>query len=91
MVNILYNLNSVEQSYGEATLTTVVQIDERINGMVEYVMHHNNDLNDFEKDELAFRVDKLISLNRQIAAELEKQAETLRNMKKNLAVRTTVL
>ena len=91
MVNILYNLNSVERSYGEATLTTVVQIHERINNMVEYLIHHNTDLNDYEKEELAFRLDKLVKLNQKIVGELEKQAETLSNMRKELTARTTVL
>lgn len=77
MQNILYNLNSVEESYGESTLTGVIQIHERISDIVMYVDLKSAYLNDYEKEETKDRLNKLIDLNRKIRTELEKQEEDL--------------
>lgn len=77
MQNILYNLNSVEESYGESTLTGVIQIHERIADIAMYIDLNSGYLNDYEKEETKDRLNKLIDLNRKIRAELEKQEEDL--------------
>jgi hypothetical protein len=77
MQNILYNLNSVEESYGESTLTGVIQIHERIADIAMYTDLNSAYLNDFEREETKDRLNKLIDLNRRIRAELEKQEEDL--------------
>ena len=77
MQNILYNLNSVEESYGESTLTGVIQIHERISDIALYVDLKSAYLNDYEKEETKDRLNKLIDLNRRIRTELEKQEENL--------------
>jgi hypothetical protein len=77
MQNILYNLNSVEESYGESTLTGVIQIHERVADIAMYIDLKSAYLNDYEKEETKDRLNKLIDLNRKIRTELEKQEEDL--------------
>ncbi|SKC86405.1 hypothetical protein [Ohtaekwangia koreensis] len=79
MQDILYNLNSVEESYGESGLTGIIQIYERISEISMYIDMNSIQLNDFEKEETKDRLNKLIELNRKIRSELEKQEEELMN------------
>jgi hypothetical protein len=77
MQDILYNLNSVEESYGESALTGIIQIYERIREISDYVSNNQQTLNDFEKEELRDRLDKLLNLNFKIRSELELQVKKL--------------
>ncbi|HEY9046554.1 MAG TPA: hypothetical protein VIN08_11690 [Ohtaekwangia sp.] len=77
MQDILYNINSVEESYGESGLTGTIQIYERINQIAQYIDTRADQLNDYEKEELKDRLRKLIDLNHLIREELEKQEEEL--------------
>ena len=82
MKDLLYNLDSVSVSYGDNALTSIIQIDERINEIVNFFKVDN--FNDFEKTETADRLEKIISLNRDIRAELEKQEKKLMDLKNQL-------
>lgn len=84
MKNLLYNLNSVEESYGEVTLTNVVQIFERVNDIIESIAVQLPELTDFEKEELSGRLEKLMALNLKIRSELAKQELLLHNVKAKL-------
>jgi hypothetical protein len=84
MKNLLYSLNSVEESYGEVTLTNVVQIFERVNDIVESATVQLNSLSDFEREELTGRLDKLIALNLKVRSELRKQELKLDSLKMKL-------
>lgn len=75
MKDLLFNLDSVEVSYGDNVLNSVIQINERIDDIVKLV--ESNSLNDFEKSESADRIQKLVTLNQQIQKELQKQLEHL--------------
>ncbi|WP_333819362.1 hypothetical protein [Ohtaekwangia sp.] len=77
MHDIAYNLNSVEESYGESGLTGIIQIYERIDQIAEYIETESEALNDYEKEELKDRIRKLIDLNHRMREELEKQEEAL--------------
>ncbi len=80
MKNILYNLDSIDVSYGDNVLNTVIQINERINDIVEQ-QEHIHSLNDFEKTQIAERLSKLIDLNRKIQRELAEQADKIAQLK----------
>lgn len=82
MKDLLYNLDSVSVSYGDNALTSIIQIDERINEIVNFFKLDN--FNDFEKTETADRLEKILSLNRDIRAELEKQDKKLMDLKNQL-------
>ena len=82
MKDLLYNLDSVSVSYGDNALTSIIQIDERINEIVNFFKVDN--FNDFEKTETADRLEKILSLNRDIRAELEKQDKKLMDLKNQL-------
>jgi hypothetical protein len=84
MKNLLYSLNSVEESYGEVTLTNVVQIFERVNDIVEAATVQLDGLSDFEKEELTGRLEKLIALNLKVRSELRKQELKLDSLKMKL-------
>jgi hypothetical protein len=84
MENLKFNLDSVEVSYGDNTLTSVIQIDERISDIANYLRTHN-DFNDFEKTEIIDRLNKLIELNQKIQQELEEQVQKINNIKPLLA------
>lgn len=90
MKDLLYNLNSVEESYGDATLTTVVQIFERLDEISEQLKNPES-LNDFLKDEYAGRIDKLLDLNHRIQHELQAQEELIRRTRANLVVTNKVV
>jgi oligoendopeptidase F len=84
MENLKFNLDSVEVSYGDNVLTSVIQIDERISSIASYIQMHNES-NDFEKTETIDRLDKLIELNHKIQQELEAQVQKINNIKPLLA------
>lgn len=84
MENLKFNLDSVEVSYGDNVLTSIVQIDERISGIANYLRQHN-EFNDFEKTETIDRLNKLIELNHKIQQELEAQVQKINDIKPMLA------
>jgi ligand-binding SRPBCC domain-containing protein len=84
MENLKFNLDSVEVSYGDNALTTVIQIDERISSIANY-LHTHNEFNDFEKTEIIDRLNKLIELNHKIQQELEVQVQKINDIKPLLA------
>lgn len=84
MKDLLYNFDSVEVSYGDNALTSIVQIDERISDIAQSL--EATQLNDFEKEQIAGRVDKLIFLNYKIQKELELQVDKLKDLKEAMAV-----
>lgn len=81
----MFNLDSVESSYGENVLTTVIQIDERISDIAEFVDKNRNH-NDFERSEVTDRLDRLIQRNRNAQMELERQVQRIEYIKLNLEV-----
>jgi chromosome segregation ATPase len=81
MKNLFYNLNSVEVSYGDDTLTTVIQIDERITDIAECIQHLQGTLPDVEQRQIMDRLEKLVELNQRIREELEQQVERLNTIK----------
>lgn len=83
MKNLLYNLNSVEESYGESTLTTVVQINERIDEIAKS-FPESEPINDFLIEEFTGRIDKLLELNQKIQEELREQEAKLRQVNAGL-------
>ena len=85
MENLKFNLDSVEVSYGDNALTSIIQIDERISDIAKYLRTHNNDFNDFEKTEIIDRLNKLIELNHKIQQELEAQVQKINDIKPMLA------
>ena len=72
MKNLLYNLNSVEESYGDSALTTIVQINERIDD-ISNAFAKSEPINDFLIEEFSGRIEKLIELNQKIQEELKVQ------------------
>lgn len=84
MKDLLYNFDSIEISYGDNALTSIVQIDERISDIAQAL--EATQLNDFEKEQIAARVDKLIFLNYKIQKELELQIVKLKDLKEGMAV-----
>jgi hypothetical protein len=83
MKNLLYNFNSVEESYGESALTTVVQINERIDEIADS-FPESEPINDFLIEEFTGRIDKLIELNQKIQEELREQEAKLRRVNAEL-------
>ena len=90
MKNLLYNLNSVEESYGEAILTSVIQNDERINEIANS-LHESPPLNDFLIEEFTGRIEKLRELNKKIREELHQQEEKLRSIEEGVTVHSSRL
>ena len=84
MENLLYNLDSVESSYGSSLITAIIQLDERISDISGF-LSTDPALNDFERTELADRLNKLIELNRNAQMELERQAQTLELLRQRKA------
>lgn len=84
MENLKFNLDSVEVSYGDNVLTSIIQIDERISDIAKYLRTHNES-NDFEKTEVIDRLNKLIELNHKIQQELEAQVQKINDIKPMLA------
>jgi len=82
MKDLLYNLDSVAVSYGDNVLTSIIQVDERINEIVDFFK--SDDFNDFEKTETADRLQKILDLNRDIRTELEKQEQRVSALKNKL-------
>lgn len=74
MENMLYNLDSLESSYGSSLITAIIQLDERISDLSGFLAEDPS-LNDFERTELVDRLNKLIELNRNAQMELERQAQ----------------
>jgi uncharacterized protein with PhoU and TrkA domain len=86
MKSLLYSLDSTEVSYGDNILNSVIQVNERIDEITSQLK--KNQFNDFEKNETAERIQKLISLNHDIQKELEKQIEKLHQI--DLALTTSL-
>jgi hypothetical protein len=82
MKNLLFSLDSVEVSYGDNVLNSVIQINERIDDII--LFSQNNQLNDFEKNETSDRIQKLVTLNQSIQQELQKQLEKLHQVELGL-------
>ncbi len=82
MKDILYNLDSVEVSYGDAILNAVIQLNERIDEISS--QRQTSEFNGFEKSETADRIQKLVDLNQKIQKELQKQVEKLHKMELSL-------
>lgn len=82
MENLLYNLDSVESSYGSSLITAIIQLDERI-GDISAFLSEDPALNDFERTELTDRLNKLIELNRNAQMELERQAQKLESLRQH--------
>ena len=78
MENLLYNLDSVEVSYGDNILNSVIQVNERIEEIIQ--QSKTNQYNDFEKNETVDRIQKLVDLNQRIQEELQKQLERLHQL-----------
>jgi hypothetical protein len=85
MKNLLFNLNSVEESYGESILTSVIQINERIDEIAAS-LHESPPSNDFLIEEFSGRIEKLRELNRKIREELHQQEEKLRSIEESFTV-----
>jgi predicted chitinase len=83
MENLLYNLNSVEISYGDNALNTIIQIEERITDIAEAISD-NDDFTDFEKAQVRDRLEKLVEVNENIQKELEKQVHKLKGLQGRL-------
>lgn len=83
MENLLFNIDSVEVSYGNDALTSIIQINERIQDIEKYLREHHN-FNDFEKSQLADRLSKLEDLNKQVQRELISQTQKLAELKSSL-------
>jgi hypothetical protein len=83
MKNLLYNLNSVEESYGESALTTVIQISERVDEIAGS-FPESEPINAFLVEEFTGRIEKLIDLNQKIQEELRVQEEKLRQVRSEL-------
>jgi len=83
MENLLFNLDSVEVSYGDSALPSIIQINERIQDIEKYLHEHQN-FNDFEKSQLADRLSKLEELNRQVQRELVSQKQKIAELKSSL-------
>jgi len=83
MESLLFNLDSVEISYGDNTLTSVIQINERISDIAEYLRKHH-EFNGFEKTQLADRLNKLVDLNHQVQRELILQTQKIEDIKLDL-------
>jgi len=82
MKDLLYNLDSVEVSYGDAILNAVIQLNERIDEISS--QRKTSQFNGFEKSETADRIQKLVELNQRIQKELQKQVEKLHKMELSL-------
>lgn len=80
MKNLLFNLDSVETSYGDNVLNSILQIDERITDIDQFLAADAR-LNDFERTETRDRLEKLIQMNRDIQMELERQVQKLEHIK----------
>lgn len=76
MTDLLYNIDSVEVAYGDSAFNMIVQIQERITDIHNYLQTHN-EFNDFEKIQLDDRLNKLIALNIKIQDELQAQIGNL--------------
>ncbi len=87
MKDLLYNLDSVAVSYGDNALTSIIQIDERINEIVNFFK--SDKFNDFEKTETADRLQKIIDLNKDVRTELQKQETKLAELKYQLTNEAT--
>lgn len=83
MKNLIFNLNSAETSYGENLLTAVIQLDERISDLEEY-QEREQLRTDFDRTEIKNRLAKIISLNKNVQMELERQAQKLEHIKRQV-------
>jgi hypothetical protein len=83
MENLLRNLNSVEISYGDNALTSIIQIEERINDIAKS-LNDNDELSEFEKTEVRDRLDKLVDVNHDIQKELERQVSKIKDIQEQL-------
>jgi hypothetical protein len=87
MKDLLYNLDSVEVSYGDNLLNAAIQINERITEIQQY-LENDAVFNEFEKSETAGRLNKLVDLNNAIQSELEKQLIKIEEIKSSLGVKS---
>ena len=83
MENLLFNLDSVEMSYGDNVLNTVIQIDERISEIAEFIDKNRNH-SDFQLSEITDRLNRLIQKNRDAQMELERQVHRIEHIKQIL-------
>ena len=83
MENLLFNMDSVEVSYGDNLLNSIIQIDERIADIDKFT-HDHIAFNDFEKRQMTDRLNKLIELNHKIKQRLDDQTARLNAIKQNL-------
>ena len=82
MKDLLYNLDSVEVSYGDAILNAVILLNERIDEISG--QRKTTQFNGFEKSETADRIQKLVELNQRIQKELQNHVEKLHKMELSL-------
>jgi hypothetical protein len=82
MENLVYNLDSVESSYGDNLLTAVIQIDERISDLEDFDSTRLN--TDFERAEIKDRLDKIIARNKNVQMELERQVQKFEHIKRQV-------
>lgn len=80
MKDLLYILNSLEGFYGETTLTSVIQADERVRDLTSAIANQPS-LNGYEFEELSDRLGKLIALNAKVREELENQLRALEEVR----------
>lgn len=84
MKDLLYILNSLEEFYGETTLTSVIQADERVRDLRAAIASLSSKLNGYEFEELSDRLCKLITLNAKVREELENQVHALEDARLNI-------
>ena len=75
MKNLLYNLDSTEESY-RVLLTSIIQIDERITDMIKNADEATTPT-EFERSTLIKRLNTLINLNDEIKTELDNQSKKI--------------
>ena len=83
MKNINFNLDSIESSYGENILTSIIQVDERIEDL-ESSLSANQSQNDFEKLQVVERLNKINELLSKIQHELSLQRQKISTIQQSL-------
>ena len=83
MEDLYYNLDSIQSQYGENVLTAVIQMDERIRDVASYFPTHDA-LNDFEKLQVADRLQQMAVLNAKIQHELDIQLQKITSIQDSL-------
>ena len=83
MEDLNFNLDSIETWYGENVLTSVIQIDERIQDLASHFQLQES-LNDFERLQVVDRLHKIAALNKKIQDELALQMQKLNQAEESL-------